>query len=266
MVKFKQFFLMSKYGSFLLLFAALTACSSNEAEYRAAVEQLQIDQEIQDIRFRLAEEKLTDHEMRLDGQQRTLEALLDRLPAPLRAQASSSASPAAKAVAQTPAVKTGQATAQSTEQAAQPKSSAASTGQTASQSTAQTARPKSAERTAYDRALATFDSGQAQGAEALFTDFMRLYPQSDLAPNAEYWLGECFYTQKRYGEAILAFQNVAAQYPEHNKAAAALLKTGYSYEHLSDPQNARFYLQQLLEYYPKSEPAPLARKALERLR
>jgi tol-pal system protein YbgF len=122
------------------------------------------------------------------------------------------------------------------------------------------------ERQAYTTALNTLEAGQAQVAEALFTNFLTSYPASSLAPNAEYWLGECFYSQKRYSDAILAFQNVTAQYPKHNKASASLLKTAYAYERLSDVQNAIFYLQQLLENYPASEPEALARAALKRLR
>jgi tol-pal system protein YbgF len=123
-----------------------------------------------------------------------------------------------------------------------------------------------AEREAYTAALNTLESGAAQEAEFLFTAFLSTYPQSSLAPNAEYWLGECFYNQKRYSDAILAFQNVMGQYPNHNKASASLLKIGYAYERLADQQNAVFYLQQLLENYPGSEPEQLARAALNRLR
>jgi tol-pal system protein YbgF len=119
---------------------------------------------------------------------------------------------------------------------------------------------------AYSAALSTLESGGAQAAETLFTTFLSAYPRSPLAPNAEYWLGECFYNQKRYSDAILAFQNVTAQYPDHSKASASLLKIGYAYERLSDRQNAVFYLQQLLENYPGSEPEQLARAALNRLR
>jgi tol-pal system protein YbgF len=122
------------------------------------------------------------------------------------------------------------------------------------------------ERQAYNTALSTLESGRAQAAEVLFTNFLLTYPQSSLSPNAEYWLGECFYTQNRYSDAILAFQNVVAQYPNHHKASASLLKVGYAYERLEDRQNALFYLQQLVENYPGSEPESLARAALNRLR
>ena len=118
----------------------------------------------------------------------------------------------------------------------------------------------------YKEALETLQAGQAQKAEALFRDFVKLYPQSRLAPNAGYWLGEAYYNQKKYDLAILVFQDVVLRYPQHDKAAAALLKTGYAYNAISDTANARFYLQQLLELYPRSEPALLARNALAKLK
>lgn len=132
----------------------------------------------------------------------------------------------------------------------------------------QASQPASAQnevQTAYKVALDTFYSKKYKESEALFKQFMKKYPDSSLMPNAGYWLGECYYGQKRYDEAILSFQSVVGAYPKHHKAADSLLKTGYSYERLGDKENARFYLQQFMEKYPKSESAPLARAALSRL-
>jgi TolA-binding protein len=64
---------------------------------------------------------------------------------------------------------------------------------------------------------------------------------------------------------VLAFKEVAAGFPEHPKAPAALLKMGYSYLGLNDPQNARDYLGRVERLYPESEAAPLARAALQQL-
>lgn len=100
---------------------------------------------------------------------------------------------------------------------------------------------------------------------AILEAFLKDYPDSGLAPNAAYWLGETFYHEKRYAEAILTFKDVVRKYPKHGKAAAAMLKTGYAYEMLGDKSNARFYLQTLVDEYPGSEPAALARTRLKSL-
>lgn len=128
------------------------------------------------------------------------------------------------------------------------------------------ARSSSAAAEAYKTALADLFAGRYKEAERGFRDFSERYPESSFLPNAGYWLGETYYSQDQYDSAILAFQSVAGKYPKHDKAAASLLKTGYSYEKLGDMPNARFYLQQLLTDYPESEPATLARAALDRLK
>lgn len=123
----------------------------------------------------------------------------------------------------------------------------------------------SADKVAYNAALATLEKGNATQAERMFKDFLAAYPQSSLAPNAGYWLGEAYYSQKRYDMAILTFQDVVSNYPKHSKAAASLLKTGYSYRAMGDKANAAFYLNALISDFPSSEPAALARPALRNL-
>jgi tol-pal system protein YbgF len=91
---------------------------------------------------------------------------------------------------------------------------------------------------------------------------LRSSPESALAPNALYWQGECLYSLGKYDEAIMIFKDVAAKYPKHDKAAASLLKAGYSYERLNDKENAHFYWQILLDDFPSSAPAGMARKRM----
>lgn len=117
----------------------------------------------------------------------------------------------------------------------------------------------------YQQALATLESGRPAAAAPMFREFLRANPGHALAPNAGYWLGECYYSQKEFDTAIIAFKDVVAQFPAHDKAAAAMLKAGYSYGLLGDTANARFYLETLLKDYPSSAPAKLARTRLASL-
>lgn len=117
----------------------------------------------------------------------------------------------------------------------------------------------------YQKALATLESNRPQAALGLFQEFMRACPGHVLMPNALYWVGECLYSQKQYDAAILTFKDVVAQFPAHPKAAAAMLKVGYSYALLGDIPNARFYLEMLVKDYPASAPAGLARARLATL-
>lgn len=118
----------------------------------------------------------------------------------------------------------------------------------------------------YDRALATLRAGKPEAARTRFEAFLASWPKSDLAANAQYWIGESLYNQDRYADAVISFRQVHQQHPKHDKAAAALLKMGMSYQKLGDAQNARFYWEALVADYPKSDPAGLARKLLSSLK
>jgi tol-pal system protein YbgF len=117
----------------------------------------------------------------------------------------------------------------------------------------------------YRKALNTLLSGSASKAQEMFQAFLEDHPESDLAPNATYWLGEAYYVQKRFAQSILFFKDVSNTYPDDPKAADALLKMGYAYANLSQNDNARFYLQRLVEQYPASHSARLARERLQNL-
>lgn len=114
----------------------------------------------------------------------------------------------------------------------------------------------------YQRGLALVQSGKPAQGRAVLEKFAAGSPKHDLVPNALYWIGESYYNEERFDQSILAFKEVYRRYPKHPKAAAALLKTAFSYRKLGDLKNARFYLTVLLDDFPDSEPAPLARKAM----
>lgn len=116
---------------------------------------------------------------------------------------------------------------------------------------------------AYTEAVRLTRSGNTEKGRQMLRAFIMEYPDSPLVPNAYYWLGETYYHDKRYAQAILTFREVTSRFPKDPKAAASMLKIGYSYEMLGDKDNARFYLNALVEDYPKSEPAKLARTALD---
>ncbi len=101
----------------------------------------------------------------------------------------------------------------------------------------------------------------AKGQEVL-REFLKRYPQHELAVNAQYWIGEAFYGEKQYENAILQFQDVIQKNPTHAKAPAALLKQGLAFHAMGDLKNARIILQKVIDNYPKSEEAGKARDRL----
>jgi tol-pal system protein YbgF len=107
----------------------------------------------------------------------------------------------------------------------------------------------------YTRALDLLQNDKPGPSRERLIRLKESYPQNSLQPNFQYWIGETYYSQKRYAQAILAFKQVVQNYPKSNKAPAALLKISYSYSQLGDKQNAAFYKRVLSEDYPDSEAA-----------
>ncbi len=115
---------------------------------------------------------------------------------------------------------------------------------------------------AYHRAFNLLRVRNYRDAAKQFSAFLRTFPDSPLAANGQYWLGECYYGQRRFQEAIDEFERVFAFYPSSNKVPASLLKIGYSHLELKQPSMARSVFQQLVRTYPQS---PAAIKAHGRL-
>jgi tol-pal system protein YbgF len=114
--------------------------------------------------------------------------------------------------------------------------------------------------TLYQRAFELMQGGKYTEAQASFADFIRRFPQSDLADNAQYWIGECFYAQKNYEEAKAAFQAVSAHFPFGNKVPDALYKESLCEHLLGDEPAAEASRKRLLDYYPDSDAAAKVKK------
>jgi tol-pal system protein YbgF len=114
----------------------------------------------------------------------------------------------------------------------------------------------------YRAAVELVKSGNQTDAITGLRAFLRKFPRHDYADNAQYWLGEAFYAQKDYPHALGEFRNVIETYPRGNKVPDALLKVGYCYHALGQTEKARAVLEQVVNLYPKTEPAALAAKRL----
>ena len=115
----------------------------------------------------------------------------------------------------------------------------------------------------YRAAVELVKGGKHDEAVAALRAFLVKYPRHDYADNAQYWLGETFYHQQDYAHALAEFRTVIETYPRGNKVPDALLKVGYCYQALGQTDKAHAVLAQVVNLYPKSEPAALAAKRLE---
>ena len=116
----------------------------------------------------------------------------------------------------------------------------------------------------YNRALWNFNNGNYQLASDLFIR-IRSNKNNDLADNAQYWLGECFYAQGFYRQAIAEFENVFT-YNKKDKYDDAQLKLGYCYKKLRNSARAVEEFERFVQYYPYSEYYELALRELSYLR
>lgn len=115
----------------------------------------------------------------------------------------------------------------------------------------------------YKLAYQDFQSGKLDLAREGFEDLVKNYPQNDLADNAQYWIGECFYAKREYKKAAGQYQKVLTLFPQGNKAPAALYKMGLALEKSRDREGRNKAWKQLTEQFPGSNEARLAQEKLE---
>jgi tol-pal system protein YbgF len=120
-----------------------------------------------------------------------------------------------------------------------------------------------AENELYAKAKQDFDNGELDVARSGFQEFIKRYPKSAISDSAQFWVGEIYYRQKWYEKAILEYQKVIENYPKGNKVQASLLKQGFSFFNLGDKSNARLILKELINKYPSSNEAKIAKQKLE---
>jgi tol-pal system protein YbgF len=84
--------------------------------------------------------------------------------------------------------------------------------------------------------------------------------------NARYYAAESLYQQKEYESAILEFQKVIVEYPQHGKVPVSLYKQGLCFEKLDDKETARIVYNKLLDNYPSSDQVQLAQKRLDNIK
>lgn len=116
----------------------------------------------------------------------------------------------------------------------------------------------------YEKALQTIrDTQDFAGGRELMSTFLRRYPTDPRAANAAYWIGETYYAEKAYDKAILQFEEVAQKYHDDPKVAAALFKQALAFDALNDRKSAKLVLKKVIEGFPLSEQAKMAKEKLK---
>lgn len=117
----------------------------------------------------------------------------------------------------------------------------------------------------YRAAYLDLTRGNYDLAKQGFQNYLVRYPSGVHVAEVHYYLGECYYAQDRYLEAVGAFQDVVRKFPGSRLVPAAYLKSGYCYQQLEERSLAEKALRTLIEKHPDTEEAKQARAALAEL-
>ena len=116
----------------------------------------------------------------------------------------------------------------------------------------------------YMASLGHFQSQNFPQAISGFEQLVSSDATNDLADNSQYWLAECFYSQKDFKQAIAQFEKVFT-FAATDKDDDAQLKIALSYQSIGNVEKAREEFQRLIDYFPSSEYYPKAKEALKQL-
>jgi tol-pal system protein YbgF len=122
----------------------------------------------------------------------------------------------------------------------------------------------SAEAHDYEAALNYFKTNKLKEAAAAFEAFTKNYPDSALAPSAQYWLGNAHYALHDCKKSIDAQRVVVAKWPVHAKAADAMINIATCQQELGDAKGAKSTLEAVLIKYPDSTAATTAKQRLKK--
>lgn len=117
---------------------------------------------------------------------------------------------------------------------------------------------------AYKGALDEYYARRFEAAIAGFTEILTVAPTSSLGDNAQYWIGESYYSMGNFPKALESFRKVL-DFPKSNKLADAQLKIALTYEKMGNTGSAREAYQTVIRQYPGTTAATLASQAVQRL-
>ena len=117
----------------------------------------------------------------------------------------------------------------------------------------------------YEQAYADYAAGQWSIAISGFEMYLKTYPKSELADDAQYYTGEAHANAKNHKDAVTAYQRVIQDYPNSDMLPEAWYKVGISYDNLGQPDRARAAFEHVVKNFPNSTASALAKQGLDRL-
>jgi tol-pal system protein YbgF len=117
----------------------------------------------------------------------------------------------------------------------------------------------------YNNALRDYNGNNNDLATQEFSDYLKFYPNTDLAGNCYFYLGEIQFRQGKYDQAAQSYDQVLQNFPGGNKAASAQLKKGFALIELGKQDDGVSELRRVIQRYPKSNEALQARERLRKM-
>ena len=117
----------------------------------------------------------------------------------------------------------------------------------------------------YNNALRDYNAAKNDLAAQEFADYVKYYPNTDLAGNAYFYLADLEFRQGNYQQAVKDYDQVLQNFPTGNKAPAAQLKKGFALLELGQKDSGIAELRRLIQRYPRSNEALQARDRLRKL-
>ncbi|MBS62646.1 tol-pal system protein YbgF [Salinisphaera sp.] len=142
-------------------------------------------------------------------------------------------------------------------------SAAGGTGGSSGQSDYSSSSQDPAIEQAYTAAFDKLKSGDYDAAIGAFKGFLEQNPESTYSDNAWYWLGEANYVKRNYDAALEAFQTVVNRFRASSKVPGSLYKIGVIQDERGETDNAYGTLKRVVDQYPDSNVAEMARKRLQ---
>ena len=117
----------------------------------------------------------------------------------------------------------------------------------------------------YDTAWADYTNGQWMLAIQGFEAYLKTFPRSELADDAQFYVGQTYYADGSFQEAVMAFEQVLLNYPDGDTVPEASYKRGLALDRLGETDRAQQAFELVVKNYPDSTMATLAQQALDRL-
>jgi tol-pal system protein YbgF len=114
----------------------------------------------------------------------------------------------------------------------------------------------------YETAYADYTAGQWSLAIQGFETYLKTYPRSELADDAQYYIGEAYAGDSKFKEALSAYERTIRDYPSGDIVPEAWYKAGLTYARLGQPDRAREAFETLVKSYPDSDAGRLAKQRL----